>query len=104
MQNPVTVQVGTGGYYVGTTWLQTFDSVSSDSQTWTVTQPSGTDLIFQITDAKGQVAYQQNVNVGDSSDSSCLVDSGASEAPASSTWSSAAAETSSAWSEPLTKA
>lgn len=100
-QAPVKLQIGTGGYYVGTTWLESYEGITSDSQKWTVNQAQGTDLIFQVTDAKGQVAYQQNVDVGESNDDSCLSSKGlsssagvSSTAAASSAWAASSSKSS----------
>ena len=65
------IRVGIGGYYVGVDWLATLHS-DDDSATWTVDQPSGTSLIFEITDADGELAYVQNQKVQGSDDASCL--------------------------------
>ena len=69
------VSIGTGGYYVGIDWLTNLTPISDSSTIWTVSQPSGTDLIFQVTDSNGQVAYIQNIKVGESDDASCLNES-----------------------------
>ncbi|QRW18164.1 hypothetical protein RhiXN_03088 [Rhizoctonia solani] len=50
------------------------------SLTWTVNQPAGTDVTFQIKDADGAVAYSATTPIQNSSDSSCL--KGGSSAPA----------------------
>ena len=71
-QPPVTLMIGIGGYYVGTTPLSTIPSLFNSQYSWTVTQPAGTDLIFQVTDANGEVGYAQNYQVGGSDDASCL--------------------------------
>lgn len=63
--------IGRGGYYIGTTELSSVPKLQN-SYEWTVDQPSGTSMIFQVTDANGEVGYVQNVGVGESGDGSCL--------------------------------
>ncbi|CAD6577898.1 MAG: hypothetical protein TREMPRED_002059 [Tremellales sp. Tagirdzhanova-0007] len=69
---PVTLMIGLGGYYVGTTDLITIPDIPTSPYSWAVNQASGVDLIFQVTDASGAVGYIQNIKVGSSTDSSCL--------------------------------
>ena len=71
-QPPVTLMIGLGGYYVGTTDLITIPDIPTSPYSWAVNQASGVDLIFQVTDASGAVGYIQNIKVGSSTDSSCL--------------------------------
>ena len=82
--------IGLGGYYIGTTELNTIPNLSN-SYTWTVDQPSGSDMIFQVTDANGEVGYIQNVRVGGSGDASCLDASAAGSSAAASASASASA-------------
>ncbi|RXK34647.1 hypothetical protein M231_08098 [Tremella mesenterica] len=69
---PVTLSIGTGGYYVGITPIITLDNISDDSYTWNVNVTQGTDLIFQVTDSNGEVGYVQNISVDEGDDDSCL--------------------------------
>lgn len=89
-QSPYTLQISTGGFYIPTTQLETHSDLSDASYNWKVTQKEGTNMFFLVTDAQGQVGYVQNINVGASSDSSCL----AGAASSSSSSSSSAAPTS----------
>lgn len=51
---PVTVEIGQGGYYIGTTPIANI-TVEGDNHTeWMVTQQEGVDLIFQVVDASGK--------------------------------------------------
>ena len=78
--------VGTGGYYAGLQPVHTYDNLDGSSTTVYIDQKEGTTMIFQITDANGQVGYVQNLKVG-GGDASCLGGEGgssASSAPASS--------------------
>ncbi|KGB75738.1 hypothetical protein CNBG_1576 [Cryptococcus deuterogattii R265] len=71
---PVTVEIGQGGYYIGTTSIANI-TVGWDNHTeWLVTQQEGVDLIFQVVDALGKTGYVQNVKVG-AGDSNCLENS-----------------------------
>ncbi|KAK6903074.1 hypothetical protein I204_07787 [Kwoniella mangroviensis CBS 8886] len=87
--SPYTLSIGQGGYYVGLTTLETHEGLSDSSFEWTVTQPSGQDLIFEVQDSAGQKNYIQNVKVGESDDSSCLPSDTSSSSVASSTSSGA---------------
>ncbi|KJE05379.1 hypothetical protein I311_01058 [Cryptococcus gattii NT-10] len=71
---PVTVEIGQGGYYIGTTSIANI-TVEGDNHTeWMVTQQEGVDLIFQVVDASGKTGYVQNIKVG-AGDSNCLENS-----------------------------
>ena len=71
-QAPYSLSISTGGLYLPSQQLETHPNLNDPSYGWTVTQPSGTGMYFQITDANGAVGYVQNVFVGESGDSSCL--------------------------------
>ncbi len=73
LQPPSTLQIATGGLYLQTTVLDTVPSLpgASGSYAWRVTQPAGTGMSFQLTDAGGAVGYVQNVYIKNG-DSSCL--------------------------------
>ena len=90
---PVTLSIGSGGFYVGTTPIATLSDIYDDSTTWTVDAAAGTDLVFEIQDAEGQVGYVQNVQVGSSGDDSCLSSASSSAGSASSAPASASAST-----------
>ncbi|ORY24966.1 hypothetical protein BCR39DRAFT_471893 [Naematelia encephala] len=79
---PVSLMIGLGGYYVGTTTLETHDDLNDPEYGWTVSQPSGEDMIFQITDANGQIGYIQNQQVT-AGDGWCLSSSSSSSVVAS---------------------
>ncbi|WRT67257.1 uncharacterized protein IL334_004224 [Kwoniella shivajii] len=87
----VSLSIGQGGYYVGSTPIQNIDSISSGSYDWEVDQPSGEDLIFQVTDSSGQTGYIQNIKVGGSTDNSCLSQDDSTSTSTSSSSSSPAA-------------
>ncbi|WWD01254.1 hypothetical protein V866_008196 [Kwoniella sp. B9012] len=87
--SPYTLSIGQGGYYVGLTTLETHEGLTDSSFGWTVTQPSGQDLIFEVQDSAGQRNYIQNVKVGESDDSSCLSSDTSSSSVASATSSGA---------------
>jgi hypothetical protein len=83
-QGPVSLMVGTGGFYANLQPIQTIDNLSGSSTTVEIDQKEGTDLIFKITDSQNKVGYVQNIKVG-GGDDSCL-----SSSPSSSAASSAA--------------
>ncbi len=83
--------IGVGGYYIGTTQLSNIPSLFDTTYSWQVTQPAGAYLIFQVTDATGQVGYVQNIGVGRSGDESCLAASRTASSTAAVTASSTAA-------------
>jgi len=89
-QGPVSLMVGTGGYYANLQPIQTIPDLDGSSTTVLIDQKEGTDLIFQITDSQNKVGYVQNIKVG-GGDSSCLSDSGSSSSAAASSSSSEAA-------------
>ncbi len=64
--------IGLGGYYVGTTDLSTIPDLPTSPYSWTVDTSVGSDMIFQITDANGEMGYIQNIKVAGGTNSSCL--------------------------------
>ncbi|WVQ78372.1 hypothetical protein IAT38_000458 [Cryptococcus sp. DSM 104549] len=68
---PATLEIGKGGYYVGTTSVANLTAGWDNTTQWLVTQPAGTDLIFQIVGADGKTGYVQNIQVGEGEDG-CL--------------------------------
>ncbi|KAI9638091.1 uncharacterized protein MKK02DRAFT_42478 [Dioszegia hungarica] len=90
--DPVSLFIALGGLYVGETPVTTLSEISGGSTTWLVNQPAGKTLEFRVTDAKGSVAYIQNIKVG-AGDSWCLggtaagsSSAGGSASPSSSAW------------------
>jgi hypothetical protein len=83
-QAPYSLSISTGGLYLPSQQLETHPNLNDPTYGWTVTQPSGTGMYFQITDANGAVGYVQNVFVGESGDASCLSASQQAAAPGSS--------------------
>ncbi|EIN04805.1 hypothetical protein PUNSTDRAFT_92211 [Punctularia strigosozonata HHB-11173 SS5] len=76
--------------------LESFDSTTSTSFTWTVNLPSGTSVTAQIKDSTGTIAYSDIFTIQSGSDSSCLTSSGvagATSGGSSATTSGAAATT-----------
>ncbi|KIR59937.1 hypothetical protein I314_04372 [Cryptococcus bacillisporus CA1873] len=71
---PVTVEIGRGGYYIGTTSIANITAEWDNHTEWLVSQQEGVDLIFQVVDASGKTGYVQNVKVG-AGDSNCLENS-----------------------------
>lgn len=70
-QGPVSLLVGTGGFYAGLQPIRTIDNLSGSSTSVTIDQKEGTDMIFKITDSQNKVGYVQNIKVG-GGDDSCL--------------------------------
>ncbi|WVN86759.1 uncharacterized protein L203_101931 [Cryptococcus depauperatus CBS 7841] len=68
---PVTLEIGQGGYYVGTTSIANLSAGWDSHTNWLVNQPAGVHLMFQIVDAQGKKGYVQNIKVEDG-DSSCM--------------------------------
>ncbi|WVQ86079.1 hypothetical protein IAT38_008247 [Cryptococcus sp. DSM 104549] len=63
---PWTLDVGIGGYYqsTGIQWTESYPNIWDQTYlNWPVTYPSGTYLIFQATNALGQIGYSQNHKV-----------------------------------------
>jgi len=89
-QGPVSLLVGTGGFYANLQPIQTIDDISGSSTSVTINQKEGTDMIFKITDSQNKVGYVQNIKVG-SGDDSCLDDSSSPSSSSSAEASSSAA-------------
>jgi hypothetical protein len=89
-QGPVSLMVGTGGFYANLQPIRTIPDLDGSSTTVLIDQKEGTDLIFQITDSQNKVGYVQNIKVG-GGDSSCLSDSGSGSSSAAASSSEAAA-------------
>lgn len=70
----MTVEIGRGGYYIGTTSIANITAEWDNHTEWLVSQQEGVDLIFQVVDASGKTGYVQNVKVG-AGDSNCLENS-----------------------------
>jgi hypothetical protein len=94
-QGPVSLMVGTGGFYANLQPIQTIDNLSGSSTNVEIDQKEGTDMIFKITDSQNKVGYVQNIKVG-GGDDSCLSSSSSSSSAASSAASSEASSSSSA--------
>ncbi|OXG31563.1 hypothetical protein J008_01233 [Cryptococcus neoformans] len=77
---PATLQIGRGGYYIGTTSVANLTSGWNNYTEWLVTQPAGVDLIFQVVDLSGKTGYVQNIMVG-AGDSDCLENSTSNSSP-----------------------
>ncbi|EAL22774.1 hypothetical protein CNBB2220 [Cryptococcus deneoformans B-3501A] len=71
---PVTLEIGQGGYYIGTTSVANLTAGWDNHTEWLVNQPEGVDLIFQVVDSSGKTGYVQNIKVG-AGDSDCLENS-----------------------------
>lgn len=71
IQGPVSLLVGTGGFYANLQPIQTIDNLSGSSTSVEIDQKEGTDMIFKITDSQNKVGYVQNIKVG-GGDDSCL--------------------------------
>ena len=78
--------IGLGGYYVGTTELATIPNLDTSSYSWTVDQPSGSSMIFQVTDANGDVGYIQNIQVGDGDGDDSCVNTSATASTGTASW------------------
>lgn len=63
-QDPVSLFIALGGFYVGETPITTLRDLRGGSTTWLVNQPAGKTMEFRVTDAKGAVAYVQNIKIG----------------------------------------
>ncbi|BEI83627.1 hypothetical protein CcaverHIS002_0402310 [Cutaneotrichosporon cavernicola] len=80
----VDVQIGLGGYYVGTNWIAEIAAQTGSSTSWTVNQAAGAGtLIFQVTDTTGAFNYVQNIAIQSSDKSSCLTGDGSQAATTS---------------------
>lgn len=98
-QEPVSLYIALGGLYVGETPITTLYDLYGGSTTWLVNQSAGKTMEFRVTDAKGAVAYVQNVKIGQG-DISCLsgaASTSSTAGAASATWSPVG--TSTTWSE-----
>lgn len=82
-QGPVSLMVGTGGFYANLQPIETIDNLSGSSTQVTIDQEQGTDMIFKITDSQNKVGYVQNIKVG-GGDDSCLSGDSSSSSPSSS--------------------
>lgn len=70
----MTLEIGQGGYYIGTTSVANLTAGWDNHTEWLVNQPEGVDLIFQVVDSSGKTGYVQNIKVG-AGDSDCLENS-----------------------------
>ncbi|KAL7423953.1 hypothetical protein Q5752_001538 [Cryptotrichosporon argae] len=62
---PYRLKIGTGGYYLDSTWLYEYDNLTTPTWfEWVVNATTNTSLNFQIYDATNQTKNVQNLVVG----------------------------------------
>ncbi|CAE6460869.1 unnamed protein product [Rhizoctonia solani] len=93
-KEPVYIAIIPGGQ-PGATPIEDFgvQAPGTKTMTWKCNRKAGTSITFQIRDSDGAVAYSGNVNVQDSSDSSCVKDTPAPPPPSSAAAPSASSAT-----------